>query len=290
MLILLNDRLIPRSEAKVDIEDRGYQFGDGIYEVIRVYGGKTFYLEDHLLRLEKSAREIRLPLPWDVQLLTERINRLVEANRLQDGTIYMQITRGAAPRNHAFPEKTEPVLVAYTAEAPRPAAMLKDGIRTCTLQDIRWLRCDIKSLNLLGAVLAKQEALERGCKEAILVRDGTVTEGSASNVFMVKNGILYTHPANNLILHGITRAIVLKCAGEAGIPVKEEAFSVDALHDADEVFITGTMVEVCPVTHVDDRKIGSGVPGPVTRRLQQAFDEQIARQCGARDGIMGERR
>lgn len=287
MLILLNDRLIPRSEAKVDIEDRGYQFGDGIYEVIRVYGGKTFYLEDHLLRLEKSAREIRLPLPWDVQLLTERINRLVEANRLQDGTIYMQITRGAAPRNHAFPEKTEPVLVAYTAEAPRPAAMLKDGIRTCTLQDIRWLRCDIKSLNLLGAVLAKQEALERGCKEAILVRDGTVTEGSASNVFMVKNGILYTHPANNLILHGITRAIVLKCAEETGISVKEEAFSVDSLYNADEVFITGTTVEVCPVTHIDDRKIGEGAPGPLTRRLQQAFDGKIAGQCGYSAEVSG---
>ena len=275
-MILWNDRLIPRSEASVDIEDRGYQFGDGIYEVIRVYGGKPFYLAEHLERLEKSARAIRLPLPWDSGLLAEKL--------------YLQVTRGPAPRNHAFPEKAEPVLVAYTTEVPRPEAMLKEGIRTCTHKDIRWLRCDIKSLNLLGAVLAKQEAVEKGCKEAILVRDGTVTEGSSSNVFIVREGTLYTHPADNLILHGITRAIVLKCAGEAGIPVKEEAFSVDALHDADEVFITGTMVEVCPVTHVDDRKIGSGVPGPVTRRLQQAFDEQIARQCGARDGIMGKRR
>lgn len=289
-MILWNDRLIPRSEASVDIEDRGYQFGDGIYEVIRVYGGKPFYLAEHLERLEKSARAIRLPLPWDSGLLAEKLNQLVEANRLVEGTIYLQVTRGPAPRNHAFPEKAEPVLVAYTTEVPRPEAMLKEGIRTCTHKDIRWLRCDIKSLNLLGAVLAKQEAVEKGCKEAILVRDGTVTEGSSSNVFIVREGTLYTHPADNLILHGITRAIVLKCAGEAGIPVKEEAFSVDALHDADEVFITGTMVEVCPVTHVDDRKIGSGVPGPVTRHLQQAFDEQIARQCGARDGIMGKRR
>lgn len=289
-MILWNDRLIPRSEASVDIEDRGYQFGDGIYEVIRVYGGKAFYLTEHLNRLEKSAREIRLPLPWDSGLLAERINQLVDANRLVEGTIYLQVTRGRAPRNHAFPEKTEPVLVAYTTEVPRPEAMLKEGIRTCTHRDIRWLRCDIKSLNLLGAVLAKQEAVEKGCKEAILVRDGTVTEGSSSNVFIVRNGTLYTHPADNLILHGITRAIVLKCAGEEGIPVKEETFSVDDLYAADEAFITGTMVEVCPVTRVDDRTIGDGVPGPVTRRLQQAFDGQIAHQCGQMNGIMGERR
>lgn len=286
-MILWNDRLVPRSEAKVDIEDRGYQFGDGVYEVIRVYGGRTFYLQEHLLRLEKCAREIGLPLPWDVSQLAERINQLVEANQLREGTVYLQVTRGAAPRNHAFPESVQPVLIAYTSEAPRPVAMLKDGIRTCTLEDIRWLRCDIKSLNLLGAVLAKQEALERGCKEAILVRNGSVTEGSSSNVFIVKNDILYTHPANNLILHGITRAIILKCAEEAGIPVKEETFSVDSLYNADEVFITGTTVEVCPVTQVDDRKIGSGTPGPLTRRLQQAFDEQIARQCGCSAEMSG---
>lgn len=288
-MILWNDQLIPRSEATVDIEDRGYQFGDGVYEVIRVYGGKTFYLKEHLLRLERCAREIRLPLPWDVKLLTERIHQLVEANHLQEGTVYLQVTRGQAPRNHVFPETVKPVLVAYTSKALRPVAMLKEGIRTCTIKDIRWLRCDIKSLNLLGAVLAKQEAIEKGCKEAILVRDGIVTEGGSSNVFIVKNDVLYTHPANNLILHGITRAIVLKCSAEEGISVKEEPFSVDDLYHADEAFITGTTVEVCPVTHVDDKKIGSGTPGPVTRRLQEAFDKQIVHQCGRSAEIMSEK-
>ncbi|GGE10060.1 D-alanine aminotransferase [Marinithermofilum abyssi] len=274
-MILWHDTLIARERAQVDIEDRGYQFGDGIYEVIRVYGGKIFCLSEHLDRFERSAREIKLDLPYSLERLGSLLEDLVRQNQLTDGTVYLQASRGAAPRNHPFPEKAVPVIVAYTKEAPRPMSYLQDGIHTITQEDIRWLRCDIKSLNLLGAVLAKQAAVERGCQESILHRDGRVTEGSSTNVFIVKDGELRTHPANNLILHGITRAVVLELAQELAIPVKETPFFVEELFRADEIFVTSTTMEIAPVVSIDGRKTGSGHPGPVTRRLQEAFEKRI---------------
>lgn len=275
MTILFNDKLIARDEARVDVEDRGYQFGDGVYEVIRVYGGQLFCLDEHLDRLERSAQEIRLPLPYSREQAKRLLLQLIEANQLKDGYVYVQITRGTAPRDHAFPTKSEPVLTAYTVEAERPTELMKNGIRAITQEDIRWLRCDIKSLNLLGAVLAKQAAVDAGAQEAILHRNGTVTEGSATNVFIVKNGIMWTHPANHLILHGITRAVTLKLAEKEGIPVREEAFSLEALRSADEVFITSTTKEIVPVVEVDGIPVSMGQPGWVTRKLQQAFEQKI---------------
>jgi len=275
MTILFNDRLIARDEARVDVEDRGYQFGDGVYEVIRVYGGHPFCLEEHLDRLERSAREIRMPLPYSREKTEHLLLQLIEADHLKEGYLYVQITRGAAPRDHAFPSKSEPVLTAYTVESPRPTDLMKNGIRAITQEDIRWLRCDIKSLNLLGAVLAKQAAVDAGAQEAILHRNGTVTEGSATNVFIVKDNTLWTHPANHLILHGITRAVTLKLAEKEGITVREEAFSLEDLRSADEVFITSTTKEIVPVVAVDGIPVGTGQPGWVTRKLQQAFEQKI---------------
>ncbi|PTX53896.1 D-alanine transaminase [Melghirimyces profundicolus] len=278
MQILFDDKFIPRNQARVDIEDRGYQFGDGIYEVIRVYGGKMFCLEAHLRRFAKSASEIRMELPHSPERLQILLEELVRTNGLTEGNVYLQASRGTAPRNHPFPEHCRSQVVAYTMEASRPLQTLKEGIRAITDRDIRWLRCDIKSLNLLGAVLAKQNAVDRGCQEAILHRDGRVTEGSSTNVFMVREGTLITHPADNLILHGITREVVLELAREEGIPVREEAPSVEALFRADEVFITSTTMEVAPVISIDGRTVGEGSPGPVTRRLQNAFEKQIGKK------------
>ncbi|GAB7386796.1 D-amino-acid transaminase [Bacillaceae bacterium] len=274
-MILYQDLFVERAAARIDIEDRGYQFGDGVYEVIRVYNGRLFALEPHLQRLKRSAAEIRLPLPYSTDKLAENLHLLLKHNKLTNGQVYLQVTRGAAARIHHFPEKTEPVLVAYTVETKRPLRQLETGIKGTFVEDIRWLRCDIKSLNLLGNVLAKQRAKENGCDEAILHREGTVTEGSSSNVFLVKDDVLYTHPANRLILNGITRSLVLDLAQALHLPVKEEPFTTERLLHGDEAFVTSTTLEIMPVVAIDGTTIGGGKPGPVTRKLQQAFAQLI---------------
>lgn len=276
MVILFDEQFISRDRAHVDIEDRGYQFGDGVYEVIRVYGGKMFCKDQHLSRLLKSANEIRLSLPFPLERLDTLLEELVSQNRLQEGTIYLQVSRGTAPRNHPFPEKVYPRLVAYTQVVTRPLQSLQQGVRAITEPDLRWLRCDIKSLNLLGAVLAKQKAVDHGCQEAILHRDGQVTEGSSTNVFIVNNGQLITHPADHFILRGITRDVIIELAQELGIPVREKTFSAEELFRADEVFLSSTTLEVTPVVSIDSRKVGSGLPGEVTRQLQTAFEKRIS--------------
>lgn len=279
MIILYHDQFIERQEAKVDIEDRAYQFGDGVYEVVRVYGGKPFQLQPHLQRFEKSASEIRISLPYSVSHLEELLLQLIDKNQLSDGNVYLQISRGTSPRNHAFSDQLEPLIVAYTQIASRPVEALENGVGAITDTDIRWLRCDIKSLNLLAAVLSKQKAIDHQCHEAILIRDGYVTEGSSTNIYIVKDGIIWTHPANNLILHGITRAVTLQLATQCNIPVNETAFTLEDLFTADECFLTSTTMEICPIVHVDQKKIGTGRPGLVTQQLQEAFKKEVADHC-----------
>ncbi|CAG7624428.1 D-alanine aminotransferase [Paenibacillus solanacearum] len=274
-IYLYQDRLTPLTEVHISPEDRGYYFGDGAYEVFRVYNGKLYETEAHFTRLNKTVDALRIHLPLGQPALTQRLEELIQANGLQDGIVYMQITRGAAARVHAFPSGAEPVLMAYTQTLARPYASMEQGIAAITADDIRWLRCDLKTLNLLPNVMAKQTAIDRGAGDVIFHRSGTVTECSSSNIMMVKNGVVRTHPANNLILHGVTRAVVLRLAQAEGIPVQEMPFTVEELLEADEAFITGTTVEVTPVTSVDGKPIGDGSPGAVTRRLQQAFDTSI---------------
>ncbi|WP_206186464.1 D-amino-acid transaminase [Thermoflavimicrobium daqui] len=274
-MILYDDHLIDRSEVKIDIEDRAYQFGDGVYEVIRVYQAHPFCMDEHLARLERSAREIYLQLPYEIEKIKSLLSQLIEKNNLQDGNIYIQISRGTAPRQHGFPKESRPLIIAYAQPNQRPLQDLKQGVRAITTQDIRWLRCDIKSLNLLGAVLAKQAAVENNAKEAILIRDGKVTEGSSTNIFFIKNGQLWTHPANHLILHGITRQVTLSLAEKLEIPVKQEAILESQIPEMDECFLTSTTMEICPIVQVNDQPIGNGHPGPITRKLQLEFEKQI---------------
>ncbi|WP_034680573.1 D-amino-acid transaminase [Caldalkalibacillus mannanilyticus] len=274
--ILFNDQLVPRDTPTIDIEDRGYQFGDGVYEVIRVYQGKPFMMHEHLVRLYRSAAEIRLSLPYSMEELQTKLEELKQKSPVEDGMIYIQISRGVAPRNHGFPASTvSPQLVAYTREMKRPQALFQSGVKTILLEDIRWLRCDIKSLNLLGNVLAKQAAADQNCYESILHRGELVTEGSATNVFMIHKGTVYTHPASNLILNGITRTQVIQLCQEKGIEAKEEAFTVEQLLAADEIFITSTTNEIMPVIQVNDNVIGQGKPGLLTIQLQEAFEQMI---------------
>lgn len=270
------NEFILKTDIHLSPDDRGYYFGDGIYEVFRVYQGQLYEQDAHMQRLQRTANEVRLTLPFTIQKIGQILTELVEKNKLVEGTVYVQITRGEAPRAHPFPPQAEPIMLAYCTEVPRPVATIHNGMKAITFADIRWLRCDLKTLNLLPNVMAKQAALDHGVQEVVLHREGTVTECSASNLMMIKDGVLYTHPANHLILHGITRAVVLQLARALEMPVKEEAFTTEQLAGADEAFITGTTVEITPILEVDGHSIGTGIPGPHTRRLQDEFVRTFA--------------
>ncbi|TDM04575.1 D-amino-acid transaminase [Macrococcus carouselicus] len=260
-------------QITISPDDRGYQFGDGIYEVIRVYNGKLFTAKEHFERLLRSAEEIKIELKLTVADYIAICERLVKENQVETGNIYVQVTRGNAVRNHIFPESSEPVTFIYSYGSERPVQGMREGIKVITADDIRWLRCDIKSLNLLGNVLNKQKAHEAGAAEAIQIRDGIVTEGASSNAYIVKDGAIYTHPTDNLILNGITRQVIKQCAEENHIPFVEKTFGMDELLAADEVLMSSVSIEVTPVIQIDDRTFNVG---PVTRQLQAAFEEKIS--------------
>jgi D-alanine transaminase len=275
-IYFVDGQFTEKENLKISVEDRGYYFGDGVYEVIKVYEGELFTAEEHLNRLVESAMKIKLTIPFTQQQLLEIAKELVQDNQIGTGHVYMQVTRGAAPRVHQFPDSAvAPVVIAYAVNNPRPEKAIGNGVPVKSVADVRWLRCDIKSLNLLGNVLAKQEAFEAGCTEAVLHRDGVVTEGSSSNLFGVKDGKVYTHPANNLILNGITRQVVLKLCREQGIQVEETPFTLDEAFAMDEFFLTSTTSEITPITSIDGRPIGTGKPGAFTVDLQKAFATQI---------------
>jgi D-alanine transaminase len=274
-VILYHDRIVAKDSIHISPDDRGYYFGDGVYEVFRVYNGKLFAKEAHFQRLLRTAEAVQIQLPYSVSKLEVLLEALLYEAKIVEGTVYVQITRGIAPRAHAFPAGTQPIVYAYCAEVKRPLHSMMHGITARTAADIRWLRCDLKTLNLLANILAKQEAVDGGADEAILHRDGCVTECSASNIMIVKDGVVRTHPANHLILHGVTRAIIIHLAQELALQVLEEPFQLADLLAADEVFITGTTVEVTPIIEVDRQPIADGSRGPITRRLQEAFERRF---------------
>lgn len=274
--VLWNDNIVQRNEAYIDLEDRGYQFGDGVYEVIRIYDGQLFTLQQHINRLYDSAEKIKIDLSLSKEHLESQIRQLVRDNKLELGIVYVQVTRGISARAHIFPDaSTSPVVTAYTKEMPIPKEQHKNGVSAVTLDDIRWLRCDIKSINLLPNILAKQEAKEKNCYEAILHRNGIVTEGASSNIFIVKNNKLQTHPATNLILNGITRQVILHLCQENEIPYIEKPFTIKELLTADEVILSSTTSEVMPIIQIDGKPIGTGKPGERTKELQQLFQMYI---------------
>ncbi len=278
--IVHNGVLSKRETIAIDIEDRGYQFGDGIYEVVRIYNGRLFAWEGHSRRLFASAQKIGIDIPYSPIRLQDIIEELVLKNGLITGTVYIQFTRGVSPRNHAFPGKDVlPTFIAYTRESKRPVASMESGIEACIIEDRRWLNCDIKSLNLLGNILAYDEAAKKGCNEAILNRDGKITEGSHTNVSIIKDGVLITHPADNLILNGITRQLVLMLCEELSIPYKERTFTTEELLSADEVVLTGTTLEIVPVVKINGQAVGKA-PYNTTRKLQKAFLAKIESECG----------
>ncbi len=275
-VIYLNGEYLPLEKATVSVEERGFLFADGIYEVLRLYRGHPFQLEAHLQRLRRSAQGARLPLPQAVPDLPAIIERLAAENDLHDTSIYIECTRGAAhPRTHAFPAEPHPTLLVMPQSIyTLPADAFTRGVSTVTVPDLRWRRCDIKSIMLLPNILAKQQAREQGAFEAIFVRDGVVTEGSSMNTFAVIDGTLATHPADQGILAGITRQVVLALAAELGIAIGEQTFTLEQMYNAQEAFLTSTSAEVLPITQIDGRPIGNGRPGPVTMRLVEAFRQK----------------
>lgn len=282
--VYLNGAYVGRSDARLDIEDRGVLFADGVYEVLRSFQGRLFAAEEHLQRLRQSLAAIRIAEPPDVAAFPAISEQLIRRNQYPDAKIYWQVTRGPAIRSRGFPSDSKPtVLVLTWPDEPLSVGADVPCIRAVMVPDRRWHRCHIKSLMLLDNVLACQEAIDAGADEAIFERDGIVTEASSSNVFMVRGATLHTHPANNFILGGIGRAKLIELAGQMNVPIIEQPFDTDQLLGADELFICGTTTFVTAVTYVGDQQIGAGGPGPLTRRMHAALTHHIADACGLTD-------
>lgn len=271
----INGKFISLDELVIPIDERGHQFGDGVYEVIRVYNGKPFMLDEHINRLINSSNAIKLPITKSSDEFKKLIIEAVEKSQLKDCNVYLQITRGITTRQHLFPNV--PVSISMTV---RPAKSISDEIRekgdkAIFHEDERWANCYIKSLNLLPNILAKQVAFEAGCFEAILVKEGFVTEGTSSNVFIVKDGKVYTTPLSKQILPGITRMAVNNVSNRLNIDFIEKHFSPDELLATDELFITSTTSEILPIVKVNDQVIGNGKPGTITNQLYKKFMEVV---------------
>lgn len=274
-IVYLGGTFLPAREARVSVDDRGFLLADGVYEVVRVAGGALLDLGAHLARLRDSLEGIRLPVPEEQLSAVPAILRtLLDRNGLgaADALVYLQVTRGVAPRRHEFPNPpVAPTLYASAAAFAPPAATRQRGVATITYPDLRWGRCDIKAIALLPNVLARQAAVERGAFEAILLREGVVTEGSASNIFGVVDGVLRTHPLGHAILPGVVRTRAVALARQVGVPVEEVPMSESELRRASELFLTSTSQDVMPIVRLDDQPVGAGAPGLVTRRLVEAW-------------------
>lgn len=273
--VYLNGKFFPKSEAFISPEDRGFNFADGIYEVIKYYGGKPYRYADHLERLKRSLKEVQIEYR-ETDQLESVFQELLDKNGLaaQEAGIYLQITRGSQTRIHRFPDTIQPTVYATVFPFASKWDQLKNGVKVITTEDIRWLRCDIKSVSLLPNVLAAQKAHEQDAVEAIFIRNGVVTEGSHSSFMAVKNGVVYTHPNSNLILPGITRKVVFEICRDHNIQVIEEGIPASELANMDEMMIIGTGSEISPVVQLDDTQVGNGNPGPVTLFIQEKFFEQ----------------
>jgi len=280
MRVYLNGELLDRSEAMIPVDDRGFLFGDGIYEVVRATGGRLGAPELHWRRLARGLAgiEIRPPAGLSERALSELAGRLLVENGLErgDALVYLQITRGAAVRTHHFPpDTTSPTVYAAASAFQPPDALRARGASVITLPDIRWARCDLKTVNLLPNVLGKQRAVAAGADEAVFVRDGVVTEGASTNVFAVFGSEVRTYPATNYILPGVTRHVLLEAAGALGVTVHEAPVLADELFTADELFLTSTTNDVMPVVTVDGRRIGAGRPGPLATQLFTALRARL---------------
>lgn len=287
MLAYLNGNYLPLAEARISPMDRGFLFGDGAYEVIPVYSRRPFRLQQHLERLERTLAALQLANPLSKEQWAEVVQRLVDDHGSEDQGVYLQVTRGAAPvRDQAFPRPAvAPTVFAYADRLPTPSAeLLATGGTALTAEDFRWLRCDLKTVSLVANVLLRQLSAAAGCTETILLRDGLVMEGSASNVLVVQDGVILAPPKSNLILPGVTYDVVLELAAANGIPTQVRPVAEAELRSADEVWVTSSTKEVLPITRIDDAPVADGRPGPLAARmnaLYQDFKNQVMRRADA---------
>lgn len=281
MEVYLNGEFLSHNDASVSVADRGFVFGDGIYEVVRIVEGRFFMEDEHLERMDEGLDGLKINLDSSIRSKIPEISRkLIKRNNLESGQakVYIQVTRGAVwPRTHTFPDPAiEPTVYLSSEEFTPHTELHQTGVDTVSLADVRWARCNLKTVNLLPNTLAKQEAQERGANSAVLIRDGFITESPNANIFGVKDGILRTYPATNYILNGITRRAVLTIAEEEGIDVNLQPIGQYELFEMDELFFTGTTTDIQPINTVDGRKIGTGKPGPVCKKIQSMYNEKLA--------------
>lgn len=281
MSAYLNGQFLPLAEAKVSALDRGFVFGDGVYELIPVYSKKPFRLDEHLRRLQGSLDGIRLGNPHEPGVWRELTLRLVELQDFADQSVYIQVTRGVAPRDHAFPQGVPPTVFMFSQPlVTSTPAQKAAGVCAVSAVDNRWLRCNIKAISLLANILLRQQAVDADCAETVMLRDGFLTEGAASNIFVVKDGVLRAPPPSSLMLTGVTYDVVLELAAAHGIPHEVRAISEAEVRSADELWMTSSTKEIMAIVKLDGVPVGAGVPGPLARRmdgLYQAFKQQVMR-------------
>lgn len=282
-VVYVNGSYVPENEGKVSIFDRGFLFADGIYEVTAVINGKLVDYEPHAERLERSLNEISMAWPCSKAELRQMHEELIKRNKLDEGIIYIQVTRGSADRDFKFPKEAKSTLIGFTQvqkllENPNAPA----GVRVVTIPDIRWARRDIKSVMLLAPVLGKQRAYEQGAFEGWMVEDGKVTEGTSSNAYIVKDGKVITRPLSNSILAGCTRRSLFRMAKEEGVVIEERLFTPEEAYAADEAFLTSASNFVLPIVEIDGKRVGGGQPGPVVRKLREIYLDEAKRQAGVK--------
>jgi D-alanine transaminase len=273
-MVFLNGRFLPLEQATVPVLDRGFIFGDGVYELVPVYSRAPFRMDEHLARLERSLAAVRIANPYERDKWRSVILELVAQQPWDDQGVYLQVTRGVAKRDHAFPAGVEPTVFAMSNPLVNPpAALVEQGAAAVSAPDNRWLRCDIKSISLIGIVLLRQASADAGAAETILFRDGILTEASASNVFVAKNGILLSPPKSNLILPGITYDVVVEIAQQLGLPLVFRDVREAEVRAADEVWVTSSSKEILAIVELDGRPVGEGKPGPLFKRAWQGYQE-----------------
>jgi len=281
MSVFLNGRFMPDDEATISVFDRGFVFGDGVYELVPVYSRHPFRLDDHLRRLQASLDGIRLDNPYGMNGWRDLILRLIELHDFADQTVYIQVTRGVAPRDHPFPKGVSPTVFMFAQPLVTASAELKrTGVCAVTAVDNRWLRCDIKAISLLANILLRQQAVDVGCAETVMLRDGWLTEGAASNIFVVEDGVLLAPPPSNLMLTGVTYDVVLELAAAHGFPLAVRPVSEAEVRSADELWMTSSTREIMPIVKLDGSAVGAGVPGPLAIEmdgLYQTFKQQVMR-------------
>jgi D-alanine transaminase len=286
--VFLNGKLLPIEHATVSVLDRGFIFGDGVYELVPVYSRVPFRLEEHLARLERSLGEAKIRNPYSRAQWRSHIYELIDAQPFDDQGIYFQVTRGVAKRDHAFPQNLEPTVFMMSNPLTNPPqAQVEKGAAAVSAPDNRWLRCDIKSISLIGNVLLRQLSAEAGAAETILFRDARLTEASASNVFIVKRGVIQSPPKTNLILPGITYDVVVELARANGLPLEFREVTEAEARAADEIWVTSSSKEVLAIVELDGKRVGDGRPGPVFRRMYQLYQEfkQKVMRAGKREAV-----